>query len=141
MAPVALDAPVLATTFGTPEALRARLDHAHDLAPDAAATEAIAVVLAAKAGAETAAQPWADAGAEARRVLDGIMAETGITTYKTPAGDAYVPAPSTRVSYDAKALDALCASSDELARVLAPHRRETSVPGSLTIRAAKGGAS
>jgi len=125
----------------TPDQLRARLANALDMAPDNAAHEAISVALDAKAAAEDAAKPYADVNAEARRVLDGIMAETGQTTYKTPSGDAYVPAPSTRVTYDAKALDALCASSPDLARVLAPHRKETSVPGSLVIRAARGGAS
>lgn len=128
-----------ATTFVTPASLRLRLASAQNLAPDDAATEAIAVALDAKAAAEDAAKPYADVNAEARRVLDGIMAETGQTTYKTPAGEAYVPAPSTRITYDARALDALCASSPELARVLAPHRKETSVPGSLTIRAGRAG--
>lgn len=125
----------------TTDRLRARLASAQNMTPDNAATEAIAVALDAKAAAEIAAKPYADVNTEARRVLDGIMAETGQTTYKTPSGDAYVPAPSTRVTYDARALDALCASSPELARVLAPHRKETSVPGSLVIRAARGGAS
>lgn len=125
----------------TPELLRNRLSAAHDLAPDDAATEVIAVALEAKMGADIASWPWRDVNELARRALDGIMAETGITTYRTPAGDAYIPAPSTRVTYDTKALDALCASSPELARVLSPHRRETSVPGSLTIRTTKGGAS
>lgn len=131
-APASVLAPLV-----TPADLRNRLASAHDMAPDNAAHEAISIVLDAKGCAALATKPWADVEAEARRVLDGVMAETGCTTYRTPSGDAYIPAPSTRVTYDTKALDALCASSPELARVLAPHRRETSVPGSLTIRAAR----
>ena len=47
---------------------------------------------------------------------------------------AYVPAPGVTISYDAKALDALCASDDQLKRLLWPHRSEKERPGSLTIR-------
>lgn len=118
----------------TPDELRSRLERAHGLAPDDAATEAIAVALTAKAAGETAAKPWLDVNAAARRVLDDLIAETGQTAYKTPAGEAYVPAPSVRVSYDTKALDALVASNADLARVLTPHRRETHSVGALTIR-------
>lgn len=132
-------APPMAIVW-TPDALRSRLAQAQSLHPDIAATDAVAVYLTAKSEGAAAAEPWDHAAAEAKALLNDIIAETGQTAYKTPVGDAYIPAPSTRVSYDAKALDALCASSPELARVLGPHRRETGVAGSLTIRAAKGGA-
>ena len=62
------------------------------------------------------------------------MIETGVTSWKTKAGSAIVPAPGMTVSYDAKALDALCASDDAIKRLLWPHRAEKERAGSLTIR-------
>jgi hypothetical protein len=41
------------------------------------------------------------------------------------------------VSYDAKALDALAASSDEIARLLAPHRKQMERARTMRITAAK----
>lgn len=118
----------------TPDELRSRLERAYHLAPDDAATEAIAIALAARAAGEAAAEPWADVNTAARRVLEDLCCETGRTKFKTPAGEAFIPSPSVRVSYDTKALDALVASNADLARVLTPHRRETHSVGALTIR-------
>lgn len=70
----------------------------------------------------------------AKRITGEIMTETGQTKANTPAGMAYFAADSVTVSYDAKALDALCKSNEALARVLAPHRKETTRAGSLTIK-------
>lgn len=91
-------------------------------------------IVVAKARAEHDAAPWRKVEADAREALSAIMAATGRTDWNTPAGRAYVPAAGVTVSYDAKALDALCASSPELAAVLQPHRRESMRAGSLTIR-------
>jgi hypothetical protein len=95
---------------------------------------AIAVYKQAKAEAKTAAAPWDALADEAKAVLTDIMVETGVTSFKTAAGMAYVPAPGVTISYDAKALDALCASSDEIKRLLWTHRQERERPGSLTVR-------
>ena len=75
-----------------------------------------------------------DVRKQARAVIEEIILETGQTDWTTQAGKVYFPKPSVSVSYDAKALDALCESSEELARILRPHRRETERAGSMTIR-------
>jgi hypothetical protein len=70
----------------------------------------------------------------AKQIVAEIMLETGQVKAQTPSGTAQFAANSERVSYDAKALDALCASSEELSRIIAPHRKWTIVKGSLTIK-------
>jgi len=70
----------------------------------------------------------------AKAAIGELIAETGNERWNTPAGVAVLTSPSVRVIWDAKALDALCASDDDLARVLAPHRRETMVAGSVTVK-------
>lgn len=72
--------------------------------------------------------------ARAKETIIEIMQETGQVKAITPAGTAQFTADSVRVSYDTKALDALCASSAELCGILVPHRKETAVKGSLTIK-------
>jgi hypothetical protein len=96
----------------------------------------IATIVDAKAKASAAAAPWEDIQSEARAHISQIMADTGQTDWKTATGRAYVPAAGVSVSYDAKALDALCASSPEIAAILSPHRRETMRVGSLTVKGA-----
>lgn len=91
-------------------------------------------IVVAKARAEHDVAPWRKVEADARDALASIIAATGRTDWTTPAGRAYVPAAGVSVSYDAKALDALCKSSPELAAVLLPHRKETQRAGSLTIK-------
>lgn len=76
-------------------------------------------------------------GAIMKRAKDRVsevIAETGQMEWDTESGKVYVPKPSSSVRYDAAALDALCDSNDELARILRPHRRETQREGSVTIR-------
>ena len=72
--------------------------------------------------------------ARAKQIVTEIMQETGQVKAITPAGTAQFTADSVRVSYDTKAIDALVASDDGLARLLTPHRKETAVKGSLTIK-------
>ena len=72
--------------------------------------------------------------AAAKIIITEIMQETGQMKAITPAGTAQFTSDSVRVSYDTKALDALRASDDTLARLLTPHRKETTVKGSLTIK-------
>jgi hypothetical protein len=72
--------------------------------------------------------------ARAKQIVTEIMQETGQVKAITPAGTAQFTSDSVRVSYDTKAIDALVASDDGLARLLTPHRKETAVKGSLTIK-------
>jgi protoporphyrinogen oxidase len=72
--------------------------------------------------------------ARAKETITEIMQETGQVKAITSAGTAQFTADSVRVSYDTKAIDALVASDDGLARLLTPHRKETAVKGSLTIK-------
>jgi hypothetical protein len=72
--------------------------------------------------------------ARAKETITEIMHETGQVKAITPAGTAAFTSDSVRVSYDTKALDALIASDDGLSRLLTPHRKETAVKGSLTIK-------
>lgn len=72
--------------------------------------------------------------ARAKQLAAEIMQETGQTKAITPAGTAAFTASSERVSYDTKALDALCASDETIARILSLHRKVTPVAGGLTIK-------
>lgn len=72
--------------------------------------------------------------ARAKSIVTEIMQETGQTKSVTPAGTAQFTAPSVRVTWDGKALDALCASDATLAAILRPHRKETATSGTLTIK-------
>jgi len=113
----------------TPQEMIARLNAEH-----ASTEEAAAVAVDVYKAAKTAAAAYDAPQAQAKALISEIMAETGDLSITTPAGKAMVTAPGQRVSYDWKALDALCASSPDLARILSPHRKETQVAGSLTIR-------
>lgn len=113
----------------TPQDLIARLNAEH-ANTEAAAAAAVDVYKAAK----TFAAAYDEPQTKAKALINDIMLETGNYTINTPAGKAMVTAPSVRVAYDAKALDALCASSPDIARILEPHRKETMIAGSLTIR-------
>jgi hypothetical protein len=77
---------------------------------------------------------WEAVQARAKRLVTEIMQETGQTKAVTTSGTAQFTADSVRTSYDTKALDALSASDEVLARILAPHRKETTAKGSLTIK-------
>jgi len=112
--------------------LTAALDAANTGTPEQSVESAVAVYLAASAeiDAYTAVK---DA---AKKLISDVMAETGSTAYSTKAGKVSITAPSTSVTYDAKALDALAASSDEVARLLAPHRKVSERAGTMRIVAA-----
>jgi hypothetical protein len=69
-----------------------------------------------------------------KAVIEEIFVEIGVDKADTKAGKAYITAPSVTISYDAKALDALCASDDQINRLLSPHRKESQRAGTLTIR-------
>lgn len=118
----------------TPHTLREALTLKPDQTTEQAADNAIAVYKEAKGQADACAKLWLDVADEAKNQLAQIIEETGVMSWKTASGSAYVPAAGVTVSYDAKALDALCASSTELASILRPHRIEKERAGSLTIR-------
>lgn len=69
-----------------------------------------------------------------KQVLTDLITETNQTTWATPAGKAYLPAPSIVVRYDTKELDQLLANRPELRQFIEPFRKEEERPGSLTIR-------
>lgn len=74
---------------------------------------------------------------QAKSLITDVITETGQATYRTKAGSAIISSPSQTVTYDAKALDALCQSMPDLANLLLPHRRVTERAGGLRITAAK----
>lgn len=113
--------------------LLAALSAAQTGDPALCVESAIAVYLGAKAEMD-AYSAVADA---AKKLITDVMTETGQTAYSTKAGKVSITAPSQSVSYDAKALDALAASSDDFARLLAPHRKVSERAGTMRIVAAK----
>lgn len=113
--------------------LEAQLNQAIAQPPHRAVEDAITVYLMAKAQADA----FGKVADEAKRLIGDVMVETGQPAYKTQAGNVSMTSPSVSVSYDAKALDALAASSDDFARLLAPHRKESQRAGTMRITAAK----
>jgi hypothetical protein len=107
---------------------------AGNVAADEAAGLAVDIYRLARDGERAAAEPWQELQKRAKNILGDIIVETGRTSWEGQLARCYVPAPGKSVTYDAKALDALCASNSYLAEVLAPHRREIERAGSLTIR-------
>jgi hypothetical protein len=75
-----------------------------------------------------------EAQAAQKQTITDIFTELRIDKATTNAGKALITAPSMTISYNATALDALCASDDNLARMLRPHRKETMRAGTLTIK-------
>ena len=96
---------------------------------EAAVENAIAIYKAASAEQDA----YDAVKAEAKRILAEIIAETGQMKHVTKAGTAQVTAPGVTISYNTKALDALLASDDNRARILAPPRSVKERAGTLTI--------
>lgn len=109
---------------------RLRGDH---LSTELAVETAIAVYQETKAQQDA----WAAVGSAAKALIEEVMEETGRTSITTPAGKAQVTSPSVTITYDSKALEALCESSEELKRILSPHRKVSQRAGSLRITASK----
>lgn len=101
--------------------------------PAEAVESAIMVYMACKAEIDA----YAAVVDAAKKLISDAMAEMGETAYATKAGKATVTAPSVSVTYDTKALDALFASSDEVRRLLSPHRKVTERAGTMRIVGAK----
>ncbi len=98
--------------------------------PELAATNALAVYATAAARIEA----LQEIQTRAKDVLAEVIAATGKSDFDSDVARCYISKPSVSVSYDRKALDALCQSNEQIARWLAPHRKETERPGTLTIR-------
>lgn len=119
------------------DALDADLDaiEAAGLTADAAHVQsAIAVCVEAKRTADDVAAPWLARVARARAWL--AVACQGGARWNTAAGSAYVSAPSTRASWDDKALMALCDDDPALAERILRYRKVTNVAGALTVKGA-----
>lgn len=112
------------------EELKAKLAAAGTGTPEQSVAAAIAVYKQA-GDLQSMAETYRK---QAKAMISDVMAETGSTDYKTAEGRAYVTSPSQRVSYDAKALDVLCTASPDIADLLWPHRKESEVAGTLTIK-------
>lgn len=108
----------LRSAIAQPASTEGALDHAMGLY-----TEAASLVDAIK-----------EFQTECKAAIGEIFVETGQTEAWGSVARCYMTAPTVRVTYDAAALDALCADDDALAALLAPYRRETVVAGALTIR-------
>ena len=117
----------------TTNELTAALAAAQTGEPALSVESAVTVYLAAKAERDA----YSNVADAAKKLIADVMAETAQTAYTTRAGKVSITAPSQFVSYDAKALDALAASSDELARMLQPHRKVSERAGTMRIVAAK----
>lgn len=113
--------------------LETQLEQAQAMTPEAAVESAIMVYLAAKAQIDEYNR-IADA---AKKLIGDVMLETGATAYSTKTGKVSMTNASMSVSYDTKALDALIASSDEVRRMLEPHRKVSERAGTMRIVGAK----
>lgn len=74
---------------------------------------------------------------EAKRTLTDLLEETGQRKIATEAGAAEMQPASTSATYDTRALDALCASNEALAKILRPHRVERQRPAALRVTVKK----
>lgn len=70
----------------------------------------------------------------AKAVVTEIMQETGQLKAVMPSGTALFTEAGVRTTWDNKALNALCASNDELERILSPHRKVALTASTLVIR-------
>lgn len=101
--------------------------------PEQSVESAIMVYLAAQAEIER----YQAIQNKAKALINDVMLETGKTKYRTQCGTAAVSAAGQSISYNATALDILCASMPELNAVLEMHRKVTERPGTLRIVGAK----
>ena len=113
--------------------LETQLEQAAVMHADASVESAIMVYLAAKAQIDEFNR-ITDA---AKRLIGDVMLHTGVTSYATQAGKVSMTSASVVTSYDTKALDALFASSDEVRRLLEPHRKVSERAGTMRIVGAK----
>lgn len=125
---------VLDSTWDELSDLLCDVEHGRTRDTATAASTAIDVYKLAKQGEAKALEPWQRLQTRAKSALSDIIAETGVAEWAGQFGRCYVPAAGVSVSYDAKALDALCASDPDLAAKLQPHRKVSERPGSLTVR-------
>jgi hypothetical protein len=102
--------------------------------PVSSTEDAIANALSVYNEAATQIEAFKVLQDRAKRAIEEVIMETGQDKWETDFARCYITKPGVSVSYDKSALDALCKSDDNLARLLQPHRRETERAGTLTIR-------
>lgn len=83
--------------------------------------------------AAAALDGWRGVESQAKRIIAAALDAGSIDQFKASAATVQRGRPVPTIRYSAHALDVLCASYPELARVLAPHRREGLRAGSLRI--------
>lgn len=120
--------PTLADVLTTLTSIMPRVE-----AGTAAAADLEAAVEAAIAAAEQI-EGWRGAEALAKRIIGAGLEASGTDRLATRDGSAVMRGKPVMVrSFDATALDALCASYPDAAAILRPHRREHLRAGSLRI--------
>jgi hypothetical protein len=108
--------------------------HAKLHQPQASTEEAVSNALAVYNQASAEMDALKGIQAAAKQLIEEIITETGQDKWETDFARCYITKPTVIVTYDKKALDALCKSDDNLNRLLSPHRKETERAGTLTIR-------
>lgn len=83
--------------------------------------------------AAAALDGWRGVESQAKRIIAAALDAGSIDQFKATGATVQRGKPVPTIGYNAHALDVLCASYPELARVLAPHRREGLRAGSLRI--------
>lgn len=77
---------------------------------------------------------WRGVESQAKRLIEAMMTTGGLDRFATRGGSAVLKSRPVMVrSFDSAALDALCASLPDVARMLEPHRREHLRAGSLKV--------
>lgn len=77
---------------------------------------------------------WRGVENQAKRLIEAMMQAGGLDRFATHGGSAVMKSKPVMVhSFDARAIDALCASLPDVAAMLKPHRREHLRAGSLKV--------
>ncbi len=101
--------------------------------PDAVVERLVGIYLEAK----REAVEWDTLADSARARILEVMEEAGVDTYTVSTGKVTSTKPSTRTSFDVKALEVLMGGNAKLAEMLSPYRKVTQVPGGIKISANK----
>lgn len=83
--------------------------------------------------AAAALDGWRGVESQAKRIIAAALDAGSIDQFKASGATVQRGKPVPTIRYSAHALDVLCASYPDIARVLAPHRREGLRAGSLRI--------
>lgn len=71
---------------------------------------------------------------KAKDIATKIMYDTNQLEVTTPSGTAMFTQPSVRITWNNKALNALCASNQELDKILSPYYKAIPVASTLVIK-------